>query len=341
MRPGPIMILPLLGVLSAALPLSTASGAEAHGRLTVVEENDYFASDRDGHYTQGLRFSYLTARLDGASQQPFDRLGERLPIFAPQSEQNRRFEFLLGQSVFTPDDISRVRPARRDRPYAGWLHGGVSLLQESGGNRLEALELDLGMVGPASLARQTQNDWHQFIGIGEARGWQYQLRNEPGLVLSYERKWRWGMPLGGGLTTDIVPEVGGSLGNVLSYAQTGFLVRAGWNLDADYGPARIRPGPSGTGWFDAARLDGNSGGYLFLGVQGRAIGRNVFLDGNTFVDGPRIGKKPLVADLVGGVSLYWSDAVRFDFVVTQRTEEYRGQAGQDRFGGINLSFRFW
>ena len=44
-----------------------------------------------------------------------------------------RYAVFLGQSFFTPKDKSRNPPDPTDRPYGGWLYGGVSLLQEAGG----------------------------------------------------------------------------------------------------------------------------------------------------------------------------------------------------------------
>ena len=60
----------------------------------------------------------------------------------------------LGQSIFTPQNLTLKPPDPRDRPYAAWLYAGTSLLQESNRHMLENLELDLGVVGPG-VARQT------------------------------------------------------------------------------------------------------------------------------------------------------------------------------------------
>src|SRR5581483_5652371 len=100
-----------------------------------------------------------------------------------------------------------------------------------------------------------------------------------------------------------IPEAGGTLGNVFTYGEAGGMLRFGHNLAADYGPGHIRPSLSGTGWFDPSRLSDKFGWYLFTGVQGRLVGRNIFLDGNTWRDSANVDKKPVVADFVGGASL--------------------------------------
>src|SRR5262249_14780830 len=140
---------------------------------------------------------------------------------------------------------------------------------------LENLEIELGVIGPAALGKPVQNDWHQFIGISQARGWSNQVQNEPGVLISYERLWR--VPVlesrAGGI--DVVPKLGANIGNVLTYGEGGALLRLGGDLDADYGPARVRPGLSGTDYFDADHAAGAPRGYLYAGAVGRVVGINV------------------------------------------------------------------
>ena len=48
------------------------------------------------------------------------------------------------------------------------------------------------------------------------------------------------------------------------------------------------------------------GGYLFIGASGRAIGRDMFLDGNLWRDGPRVDdRKTFVGDLQGGIAIHY------------------------------------
>ena len=42
---------------------------------------------------------------------------------------------------------------------------------------------------PAALGEEVQNNWHRYVAhVPEARGWSNQLRNEPGVLLVYERR---------------------------------------------------------------------------------------------------------------------------------------------------------
>ena len=315
------------------------------GRIILMEENDYFGSHDDRHYTQGIRASYLSGPVtaEGNWDQPYGWLSSNLPIF-DGSDRRRKYEWtILGQSIFTPTNTSSVSPSTKDRPYAAWLYTGASLLQETDRgdhHMLENAEMLVGVVGPAALGSVTQNDYHQFIDVKSALGWQNQLHNEPGLVATYERKWRFQQPLLGNLAVDVIPEAGGTVGNILTYGQTGGMVRFGKNLAANYGPDHIRPSLSGNGWFDSNQLSGSPGWYVFAGTQGRAVGRNIFLQGNTFASSPGVTEKTLVADFTVGGSVFWSSTASLDFTVTQRTKEFYGQQGHpDRFGGLNLAFQ--
>lgn len=322
------------------LIIGSASG-EDHGRFTVIEENDSILHGEDRYYTQGLQLNYLSPDIAAESQwsKPFDLLSG-VGLFDDGNRRSRHYEILLGQTLFTPSDISDSNPDADDRPYAGWTYGGVGLVQDTDRRRLDHLELQIGVVGPSALGRQTQNDYHQFIGVDQAKGWDHQLHDEPGLMLSYERKWRFLQPLMDDLEIDAIPEVGATLGNVMTYAETGAMFRFGRNLEADYGPARIRPALSGTSYFNARDLEDPFGFYLFLSGQGRAVARNIFLDGNSFEGSRSVDSNILVADLSAGASLFWRNSIKLDLVSIYRTKEFDGQSKSSEFAGINLTLGF-
>lgn len=337
-----------LALVAALLPLDAALAADADeagnlDRTTLLEENDSLYFNTDKHYTQGLRISDLRPAVAAGSgwNAPFDFLGGIAPVFEPASADNkaaRYYSIFAGQSFFTPKDLSRKPPDPNDRPYAGWLYAGLSLLEQSHGDTLENLELELGIVGPDAFGREVQNKYHQFIGAEHANGWDSQIRDEPGMTLSYERFWRFGLIGDDEGGADIVPSAGATVGNVFTYGEVGALLRIGSGLAADYGPARIRPALSGTDYFDGHYARDRFGYYFFAGTQGRAVGRNIFLDGNSFRQSASVDKKNLVADIQAGFSVFWSTAIRADFSVVQRTEEFEGQHGPDPIGTASLSF---
>jgi hypothetical protein len=332
-------------ILGFSLLLLAASAGRATaddlGRLSIVEENDSIVFDSDRYYTQGLQASYLTPDIAATSDwvSPFNLLGDNLPIFPTDAAQSsRRYEILFGQQIYTPRNTQNDPPDPDDRPYAGWLYTGVGMIQDTDRRQLDHLELLIGVVGPAALGRQAQNDWHQFIGVDQAQGWDSQLHNEPGIMLSYTHKWRFLQSLGDGFAIDAIPEIGATAGNVMTYGEIGTMFRIGRNLEADYGPQRMRPALSGTSYFNRDYLDGPFGFYFYVGAQGRAVARNIFLDGNTFEDSHSVDKKVFVGDLTGGLALFWSSAVKLDMAVTYRTDEFDGQERNAKYAGLNLSF---
>lgn len=337
-RPGAVAAMAVLAV--ACLPIPEAAAEDA-GRVTLTEENDSIVFPTDRYYTQGFAFGYLGPDVapDSGWAAPFGTLSD-WGLFGRGGETSRRYEITFGQSIFTPDDTGSSNPDPDDRPYAGWLYAGISLVQDTDRRQLDSLQLLAGVVGPHSLSRKAQNDWHQFIGVSDAEGWDYQIHNEPGIMLSYDRKWRLLQPLGGGFAVDAIPEVGATAGNVMTYAQIGTLLRFGRNLEADYGPARIRPALSGTTYFNGDYMEDPFGFYVYVGAQGRAVARNVFLDGNTFRDSRDVDKEVLVGDITGGVALFWSNDIKLDAGFTYRTREFEGQDANAKFANINLTIGF-
>jgi len=57
-----------------------------------------------------------------------------------------------------------------DRPYAGWLYGGVGFVSVSD-ERLDNIELNVGMVGGASFAEDVQKTWHKWFDFQRPNGW--------------------------------------------------------------------------------------------------------------------------------------------------------------------------
>ena len=324
---APIQVTPTPAATTPAPP-----PVDGRGVLTIVTENDLFAAHNvDRHYTNGIRFSWLSADQDQWIR--IKEFGGEWPLL--DSSQNLRLGWALGHNLYTPENKRVSAPIFTDRPYAAWLYGGVSLQSESK-TRLDTVELDLGMVGPSALGEPIQDGWHGLIGVDPAHGWDNQLKNEPGLALLFERKWRigWEFPVGG-LGVDVIPHIAGSIGNVFTYGATGAVFRFGDDLQDDFGPPRIRPALPGSGSF---RARDSFGWYLFAGAEARAVARDIFLDGNTFARSQSVNKKPLVGDFQAGFALVF-ERVRVTYTQVMRTKEFEGQRANDFFGSLSLSMR--
>lgn len=299
--------------------------------ISLVVENDITAGT-DQNYTNGVRASWISseantpywARWFANHLSPLDATG------------NKRIGFAFGQNMYTPADTSRRTPITDDRPYAGWLYGTLGIVSDTG-KTLDTAMLTLGVVGPASYAQQTQTFVHKVIDSPKPLGWNNQLKNEPGIVLTLERKWRAlyeFSPFGVGF--DATPHIGGNLGNVNTDLSVGTTFRLGYDLPSDYGPPRIRPSLPGSDFFIPTK---ELGGYLFAGIEGRAVGRNIFLDGNTFRDSPSVDKNWVIGSLQLGTALTYRDT-RLSYTHVFMTKEFKQQRNASQFGALTLSYRF-
>lgn len=302
------------------------------GTYGISFEND-IVSGQDNNYTNGVRFSYFSPE----DQVPkwLDEASDFFPLFNDAGK--KRWGVAFGQSMFTPDDIETQLPQPNDQPYAGWLYGTAGVVSDMGGKQLDTFQVTLGVVGPLSGAEHTQKFIHSAIDSPYPNGWRYQLENEPGIILTYERKWRSIFefePFGYGF--DITPSAGMNLGNIYTDATIGAVARFGYDLPADYGPPLIRPSLSGSDFFTPSR---EFGWYLFAGLEGRAVARNIFLDGNTFRDSPSVDKYPFVGGVQGGVA-FTVDGYRVAYTHVIRSDQFRGQNEREEFGSLNVSWRF-
>lgn len=305
--------------------------ADHEGIFSASLENDLFSGE-DDNYTNGVRFAFLSA--ENNIPEWLENGANSMPFFS--NEGHKRWHVAAGQSMFTPRDLTISAPQLNDRPYAGWLYGSVGVISDKG-NRLDNLVLTFGMVGPASGAAQTQRFFHRIVDTTDPKGWSNQLHNEPGLMLTYERKWRGIYEFSPfGLGFDITPSVGGSVGNIYTHAAVGAVARFGYDLPSDYGPPLIRPNLPGSDFFVP---DKNFGWYLFAGLEGRAVGRNIFLDGNTFQNSQSVDKYPLVGGLQAGIAFTIMDT-RVAYTHIIRTREFHGQSEPDAFGAMTVSVRF-
>ncbi|HEY1097144.1 MAG TPA: lipid A deacylase LpxR family protein [Alphaproteobacteria bacterium] len=300
--------------------------------FTIAYENDVFTGE-DNNYSNGVRASYISPETDVPNW--LEDTAHALPFFP--EEGHSRWGFSIGQNMYTPDDITVSNPPTDDQPYAGWLYGTAALITDND-DRMDTFQVTVGMVGPASGAREVQGFIHDMIGSPEPEGWDYQLKNEPGLVLTYQRKWRnlyEITPFGFGF--DFSPSVGANVGNIYTDASAGGVFRFGYDLPSDYGPPLIKPSLSGSDFF--INNGKKIGWYLFAGAEGRGVARNIFLDGNTFTDSRSVDKEPFVGSAQVGAALTYGSA-RIAYTQVFNTREFETQVEPNTYGAVTLSTRF-
>ena len=315
------------------------------GSLTLYSENDKYFAGTDQAYTNGFKISYLSPDLSDLTgpeaSAPTRLFASALGNLVP-GDLAYKAGFSIGQNIYTPVDTETTAYQPADRPYAAWLYAGLAVhvlyADALGGraDRLDVFELNLGVVGPSALGEEIQNGVHDLINVEHARGWDNQLQDEPGVNLIYERKYRFSTTgARDGFGADLIPHAGLSLGNVFTYANVGAELRAGWRLPADFGSNLIRP--SGDSNPDNKRP--RVGLFLFGAFDGRAVARDITLDGNTFEDSPDIAKKPFVADLYAGIGLS-TPYLQLRYAQAYRTKEFKHQDDTQVYGSLSATILF-
>ena len=347
-------------ILAFTLVYALFSVVISHGQDTVAEqlerpgpwslnvyfENDLFA-DTDQQYTNGTKISWVSPDVTEYVHTNFPVLTEffdREVRILSDSYDVKNLAFSIGQNMYTPEDIQATELIETDRPYAAWLYLGAGFHAKN--DRVQdTFEIQLGMVGPAALGKEIQDIVHDFRGIPKAQGWHNQIRNEPGLNLVGERRVRLEADnTGTGWESDAIASGGFVLGNVHSYLNLGIEGRVGYNLPQDFGTTHIRPGgetniPFLDERFEGKRREQDFGFLFFASVEGRAIGRDIFLDGNTFRDSHSVDKEPLVADLALGVK-FKLQSFKVSYSMVHRTKQFKLQPESHTFGSMMVSWTY-
>ena len=310
--------------------------AEPSGEIQIFIENDFLAGT-DHYYSNGVKVGF-GAQAD-AWPKPVQNWLESVYGYLGKDKQYEQ-GFFLGQNIYTPRDIKNPDPQPNDRPWAGWLYAGWALQWLTPAEPhpvLDTLELNIGVIGPPALAEEVQTQWHKLVGVSQPRGWDHQLPAEPGFMLGYLKKIKIGNE-----SADIIPHAGVTVGTVMTFARAGGIVRLGKNLSG-FGPDSIEAG--------GAMLQGTHRQtpnrpqfeyYLFAGLDIRAVGYNVFLDGNFFRSSPGVDREPVVYDVLSGLSLRYR-TVRVSFTQIRRSEEFSVNgigSGHQTFHSLNLGLEF-
>lgn len=309
-------------------------------RLDIYWENDsrpWKTNDSDDrHYTNGFAFS-VAWHADWA--EVLATVPEKIGFFESDSHA---VGFTVGQLMFTPEDIDVDTPILDDRPYAGYLYAGL-YFQRSNENNFEQYQIELGLIGPSSLAGDTQEFIHSTFNGTDPLGWEHQLKDEPTFQFYYRRKWRtdaWS-PFGDDnlWQLQVVPQVNLALGTVHRYVGADATARFGFNLPDDFGPGRL---------IDLADATGEPrpgfSAYLFGRAGVRLIEHNTFLEGSNYRSSQQVDAKPVVGEAQVGLALaYHSQRVDVigEYSQTFATEEFDGQRAGDNFGAFRFSVVIW
>jgi len=316
--------------ISENIPRSVLNG-EQRSYVSVTLENDLFGKGTDQNYTNGIRVGWFEA-----GRKP-PGITEHIDEFVPFLDVNdtTSVTYSLGHNLYTPDDIGSPEQDPDDRPWAAFVYASIGMVTLDE-DYLDEYEITLGLVGPAALGEEIQKTVHDVVGSPEPRGWDNQLNNEPGLILSWQRRWPKSLREDlAGTYLSLAPHFGLTVGNIYTYANAGatFKISSQRGRWADK-PLMVRPSIPGTGFFPAAK---NVYWEIFLALEARAMARNIFLDGNTFEASHGVDREPLVGDLSAGFTMTWR-RLRVGYSLVYRTREFEGQDEEDLFGAVNIGY---
>lgn len=330
-QPASQPVSPLASQPASPPAIRTAPPPDPFGTLTLTSENDLFGGGTDRYYSNGVMASWRSpsANLPAPLAWLDDRLGW---LFGPGS---LRWGVSVGHNIYTPQDKYLYVPDPSDRPYAAHLYTAFSISRATDTD-YTLFELQAGVVGPSALGEEVQNNYHRLIRVRRLNGWSHQIHDEPTLNAAIDRRWRQKLPSVAGFDTELISTAEVAFGNVAIHAGGGAVLRLGEGLDADWGPTRIRPALAGSAFFQPRQ---EFGWYVFAGLNGRAIARDLFLDGNTFRSSPSVHRRWLVGEAQGGVAVLWR-GTRLAYTQVVRSEEFYGQRGVQTFGSLSASFRF-
>ena len=251
----------------------------AHGDMAKFYFENDFPFDEDNDYTHGTRLEY----------------------------QHGRYSLFVEQLIYTPDNI-KVPYQEGWHPYAGYLGiGGSATLDDRLSDRLvhlNYLELQTGIVGPASGAEKTQKLIHSIVGAHRPMGWDSQLKNEwqmQGVLLTgYEY-----VLLGNarGWNVRVSDQLGCHLGTMQIAAENRAVVKLGYGNDYDRHISNIETRGLGGGLFPKMF-------YFMVGNETKWWNRNIFLDGNNTRDSVSVDKE------------IWTTAIKYGLVAGFRRFEF-------------------
>lgn len=319
------------------LPASSfAEHKPAHTSFTL--ENDLFTPDNsDRYYTNGMRLAFISSAFDEFNDE--NSPGWIRSLFGDMDlisadRYKRVVAYGVGQIVITPDDISRSEEQPDDLPYAGLLYGFYSMNGQREG-RAETLSLMFGVVGPLSMAEESQKFLHKITGSKEPKGWRNQLKNELALNLNYDRRYLLASFRPGNYwDLDFVGTGALYLGNVMTGSNVSIAVVLG--RKKSFNPLSIRPDIVGR---DSIAINGSSrtGPFLLAGAGTDYWLHSFYLDGNSYTDGPSVDKKPLVYNRFFGFGYNWlTFSARIGWV--KHTQLFEGQKKGMGYGSINFSW---
>ena len=270
------------------------------GEFTLTMDND-IVGHSDRHYTHGTKFSN-----------------------AIEYKPDTYWELSIAQYMYTPDNIDSIGKIIGDRPYAGWLYLG-NMLSFREGESQKSIELDIGTTGENSLSDQTQIWVHNKLDNKEPKGWHNQLDSKLGINVSLIDKYKHRT-----VHTDLIYGWNMSAGNIHSSFGLGGLFRFGYNIPDNFGHTKMEP---------TVRFKNDYGTYVFVGLEGRYVEYNTFLQGSNAEEEYQITKEDFVGEFYMGLGGFYK-AINLIYSYNIRGKEFEEQDSINKYGPIIFAIKY-
>jgi len=241
----------ILKALTLFMSLVFVSNTYSQNSIKINTDNDMLSSDADKDYTGGLSIQYTR-----------------------ETNNVIDINYELGFLLFTPLDIETKSIIKEDRPYASLIYLSSAKQREfKGGAIIQTITLGaLGTAFPGDI----QNEIHRSIKVATAKGWDNQISNgaEPTALYTIIYKKPFLMT---------------------KYFETSYDCQLNLGYLTNLSTAvSFRAGLINSPWFINGQSEGKIGGstdvnntktsrkreiYLYGGLNAKAVGYNVFLQG--------------------------------------------------------------
>ncbi len=174
---------PLLIILLISVTLKPVI-AQSHIKdltLEIYSDNDYYnilGPVTDKYYTNGFKVA-----VNYIKTSPKNNFISQL-MLRFSDDTSKKISLALTQNMFTPADITKDTVSAIDWPYSGALFLTYTLISSNAQKTFSVKsDLQLGVLGPWSLASETQIAYHGWLGFMPPKDWRTQIRNTP--IINY------------------------------------------------------------------------------------------------------------------------------------------------------------
>ncbi len=189
--------------------------------IHIKEDNDFInlrGEGTDRLYTNGTRIELFYTK----SQKRRFLTSLLIPI---NNDGENLYSIGISQLMFTPTNIDSAGIPYGDRPYAGLLFLNHTLISSDFINKQKlTTEIDIGVIGPNSFAKETQTWLHGLVNYQKPLGWGNQVNND--IVLNYQLKYE-KLLLSPSNKFELIGLIEANAGTLYNKITTGLTFRAG------------------------------------------------------------------------------------------------------------------